>query len=248
MEATDKIKNKYELSLVVPCYNESKGLKEAMGRLIDHMDNIPLRYELILVNDGSRDNTADIMTEIQEIYGEDVVKIINYEKNRGKGYAVRLGLTDALGENIIFMDADLSTDLSHITEFVELLQKHNVVIGSRKMPGCLIEKKQTPFRVFLGKTAKIVTSTIVDLDFYDTQCGFKGFRNEVAKAILPDLTIDRFCFDVEMLYVAKLKGYGFKETPVIWRNREESTVNPIRDGLKFTSDLIKIRKTHKGGI
>lgn len=247
MEATAKTKYDYDLSLVVPCYNESKSLKETMGRVIGHMENIPLRYELILVNDGSKDNTVKVMEEIQELHGKDIVKIASYEKNRGKGYAVRLGLSEALGENIIFMDADLSTDLSHITEFVELLRVHNVVIGSRKIPGCQIRKKQTPFRVLIGKTAKLVTSAIVDLDFYDTQCGFKGFRHEVVYDILPELTIDRFCFDVEMLYVAKLKGFGFKEVPVIWMNREESTVNPIKDGMKFATDLIKIRKTHKGG-
>lgn len=237
-------KTRLDLSLVVPCYNESATLVDKMTAVVEYMKTLPYHYELILVNDGSKDNTAAKILEIHELF-PDVVKVSGYTENRGKGFAVRRGMAEASGENIFFMDADLSTKLDHIEEFMGLLQEHSVVIGSRKIPGCKIVKKQTPFRVFVGKTAKLVTSTIVDLDFYDTQCGFKAFKKEVVKVMLPELTIDRFCFDVEMLYVAKLHGYAFKEVPVVWENREESTVNPVRDGIKFAQDLVRIRNTHK---
>lgn len=236
-----------EISLVVPCYNESAELEQNTDKVVEHMRSLKkYSFEVLLVNDGSKDTTKEKIAELEKKYPSEV-RALGYDENRGKGYAVRYGMERALGGKIIFMDADLSTDIKHIEEFALLLEDHPIVIGSRKIPGSSIVKKQTPFRVFIGKIARLVTQSIVGLNFYDTQCGFKAFTDKAYEDIGKELVIDRFCFDVEMLYIAKRKGYDVKETPVVWKNREDSTVNPIRDGIKFASDLIRIRKIHKGG-
>lgn len=235
------------VSIVVPCYNESANLRKNMEKLMDFLDTLKIEYELILVNDGSKDSTLLVMDEITTLNPSRNIIPMHYGSNRGKGYATRLGLSKASYGKVFFMDADLSTDINHIPEFANLLDSHNIVIGSRKKPGDNIIEKQTPFRVFVGKSAKLITSAIIDLDFYDTQCGFKAFRKDVLDDILPELTIDEFCFDVEILYVAKLLGYGFLEVPVNWKNDPNSSVNPIKDGIKFARDLLLIRKSHRRG-
>lgn len=237
----------YFVSIIVPCYNEGKNLVRNMEKLIRYCKIEKLNVEYLLINDGSSDDTLLKMKEVQESFADEKIRVFEYGGNRGKGYAVRYGFKEALGERIFFMDADLSTDIRHVTEFLRLLETHPIVIGSRKKPGDNIIYKQSPFRVFIGKGAKLVTEAIIDLDFYDTQCGFKAFRREVIDDIMPHLQIDRFCFDVEILYLGKSYGYNFEEVPVNWKNDPNSSVHPVKDGLKFAMDLLKIRKLHRRG-
>lgn len=235
----------YKLSIVIPCYNEGLEIEENVGKVLDYLKTVPLSHEVILVDDGSKDDTLLKIQSLSKRY-QNKVKALTLGKNRGKGMAVREGMKIAKGEYIFFMDADLSTKLHHIEEFSLFLKEYPVVIGSRKMPSSQIEKSQTPFRMFIGKIARLVTMSIVEMNYNDTQCGFKGFRRDAAEKILPLLTIERFCFDVEMLYVAQnILGMDILETAVVWKNREDSKVSPIKDGIKFTQDLIRIRKIHK---
>ena len=228
-----------KLSIVVPCYNESKDIAKNSEIIKNYLESIKQDYELILVNDGSKDNTKEV---IEAIPG---VKALSYEPNRGKGGAVKYGIENATGDYVLFMDADLSTDLEAIDRFIKLAPNYDMVIGSRHAKDSVIKKKQPALRVFIGWCCRKLVNMKFHFKYKDTQCGFKAMRTDIAKKIVFKQVVNNFAFDVEYLYIAKLNNLSIYEMGVIWADDRGSTVSPLKSSIKFFKDLSFIKKHKK---
>lgn len=228
-----------KLSVVIPCYNEAKDIKEKSQIVLTKLNSLNIDYELILVNDGSKDNTKDVINLIPGVVRS------GYDTNRGKGGAVKQGIIDATGDYILFMDADLSTDLSAIDTLLPLLGKEKFIIGSRHHKESAIPKKQPLKRRFIGWCCRKLVNATFHFHYSDTQCGFKCIEAGFAKKMVTKQTINGFAFDVEYLYIAKLNNQNVYQIPVIWRDDRGSTVSPLRSSIKFFKDMRIIKKNKK---
>ena len=188
------------------------------------------------MNDGSKDNTKEVIASIPDI------KALSYDINRGKGGAVKYGIENATGDYVLFMDADLSTDLSAIEKVIELAPNYDLIVGSRHAKDSVIKKKQPLLRVFIGWCCRLIVNMMFHLKLKDTQCGFKAVRTAVAKRIVSKQLVTNFAFDVEYLYIAKLNKLSMYELGVIWQDDRTSTVSPIKSSIKFFKDLAFIKK------
>lgn len=228
-------------SIIIPCYNEGNKLINNISKVAEYLDEINFdEYELIIVNDGSTDNTKDICEKISNDY--DKVRFFSYEKNQGKGEAVRFGIENSMGGYVLFMDADLSTDISTITKVLNLRDNYDVIIGSRRNKDTILVKKQPLVRIISGKCCAIFTNIIVPLHLSDTQCGFKAFEGNFAREMIKKQQLNGFAFDVEYLYMAKLNNKKIAEVAIRWENDEDSKVSLLKSSIRFFSDLFKIRK------
>ena len=227
-----------KLSIVIPCYNEAKDIANNVQKVKDYLNDNQIDHELILVNDGSKDNTKEVIESIPDVVA------LSYEKNRGKGGAVKYGIENATGEYILFMDADLSTDISAIEEVVALAPGFDMIIGSRHAKNSVIKKKQPFLRVLMGRCCRLLVEMLFHTKFKDTQCGFKAIRTEVAKKIVEKQHINDFAFDVEYIYIAKLNDLAMHELGITWSDDRGSTVSPVKSSLKFFGDIFAIRR-HK---
>ena len=228
-----------KLSIVVPCYNESKDIAKNSEIIKNYLESIKQDYELILVNDGSKDNTKEV---IEAIPG---VKALSYEPNRGKGGAVKYGVESATGDYVLFMDADLSTNLEAVDRFIKIAPNYDMVIGSRHAKDSVIKKKQPALRVFIGWCCRRLVNMKFHFKFKDTQCGFKAMRTDIAKKIVAKQVVNNFAFDVEYLYIANLNNLSIYEMGVIWADDRGSTVSPLKSSIKFFKDLSFIKKHKK---
>lgn len=233
-----------DLSIIIPCYNEGSKLIDNIKKINNYMSNTKVRgYEILIVNDGSKDNTFEIGKQIEKEYPN--VRSLGYEVNRGKGGAVREGILQSKGDWVIFMDADLSTDLSAIDKVLQEQKKYDVIIGSRRHKDSNLVKPQNFPRRFIGKTCSVLTNLIIPLHISDTQCGFKAFNGDLARDIVIKQTLNGFAFDVELLYIAKLNHYSIGEIAIIWENDDDSRVSVLNSSINFFMDLFKIRKNKK---
>lgn len=235
-----------KVSIVVPCYNEEQDIKAKAEKVIEYLKgNHDYHFEVVLVNDGSKDNTEQ---RIKEVVG---AKAVSYSPNGGKGKAVREGLRYSLdnldSDYILFMDADLSTDLSAIEECLKLLEEGNdFVLGSRHDKDSDIRIKQPFKRRFISKCSRMIIKSMFHFKkIKDTQCGFKGMSKEVARILVDESKMNGFSFDVEYLYIVKLRKKTYKSFPVIWSDDRGSTVSPLRSSVKFFKDLFKIKRNKK---
>ena len=228
-----------KLSIVIPCYNESKDIASNAEIVKKYLLDNKIDHELILVNDGSKDNTKEV---IESIPG---VKALSYEKNRGKGGAVKYGIEHASGDYVLFMDADLSTDISAINKVIELAPNYDLIIGSRHAKDSVIKKKQPWTRVFIGWCCRVLVKMLFHTKLKDTQCGFKAMRTDVAKKIASKQLVTNFAFDVEYIYIARLNNLSMYELGITWSDDRGSTVNPIKSSLKFFKDIFFIRRHKK---
>ena len=228
-----------KLSIVIPCYNESKDIASNTEKVKKYLLDNKIDHELILVNDGSKDNTKEV---IESIPG---VKALSYEKNRGKGGAVKYGIENATGDYVLFMDADLSTDISAIKKVIELAPSYDLIIGSRHAKDSVIKKKQPWTRVFIGWCCRVLVKMLFHTKLKDTQCGFKAMRIDAAKKIASKQLVTNFAFDVEYIYIARLNNLSMYELGITWSDDRGSTVNPIKSSLKFLKDIFFIRRHKK---
>ena len=228
-----------KLSIIIPCYNESKDIAKNVEIVKDYLIKNQIDYELLLVNDGSKDNTKEV---IESING---VTALSYDDNRGKGGAVKYGIENAKGDYVLFMDADLSTDLEAINRMLEWAPTCDMVIGSRHAKDSVIKKKQPALRVFIGWCCHQLVNMKFHFHFKDTQCGFKAMRTDIAKKIVAKQQINNFAFDVEYIYIAKLNNVSIHEMGVIWSDDRGSTVSPFKSSVKFFKDLSKIKRNKK---
>jgi glycosyltransferase involved in cell wall biosynthesis len=233
-------KEKIFLSVVIPAYNEEKRLPKTIVEIFDYLSKKNFSFEVIVVNDGSKDKTSEVVKELMKKYSK--LELIDNKENKGKGAVVRQGMLKARGEIRIFSDADHSTPISEIEKFIPEFEKGaDVVIGSREIKGAILDPPQPLFRRFVGEGFKILRKIIVGLwSIQDTQCGFKCFRAEVVEKVFPKCKIDRFAFDPEILILAKKTGYKIKEVPVYWRNDPDSKVK-FKSIFNMAKDLLRIR-------
>lgn len=235
------------LSLVIPAYNEENRLPKTLESVFSFLNSEQIEAEVIVVNDGSKDNTEKIARELANSHSN--LKVISYPDNKGKGKAVKTGVMEARGDFIIFLDADNSTSLHEIKSMKELLEEgHNLVIGSRKIKGAKILKYQPFLRRTLGSGFNWFVKVILGLsDYSDTQCGFKGFRREVAREIFSKSKISGFAFDTELLCIASILGYETLEIPIVWQDEKESTVK-LKSVWNIFCDVLKIKYNSLRGV
>jgi dolichyl-phosphate beta-glucosyltransferase len=238
------------ISIVIPAFEEEERLGESLRRILAFIETEKLSAELIIVDDGSRDQTAATGEAVCAEFPDVRTKVIRYEKNRGKGFAVKTGLEAAGGEIAIFSDADLSTPIEELYKLVKPIEtgEYDVTFGSRALDRSLIGTHQPWRREQGGKVMNLIIRTMSGLKFFDTQCGFKAFNMKKFRPLLEVMTVDRFGFDVEFLFVAEYHKLRLKEIPVRWNNVEGSKVSVFRDTRRMIGELNQIRRNAKTGV
>lgn len=213
-----------KLSVVIPAYNEESRLPRTLRDVDAYLRKQDYEYEIIVVNDGSRDRTVEVTNALAREIAN--LRLIDNQKNRGKGYAVRQGMLEAKGAYRVFSDADNSTSITHMGRMWPEFEKgFEVIIGSRDIEGAVIAVRQAWWRWRLGDIFNLVVQSLTGLwGIWDTQCGFKGFSARAAREIFSCAKINRWAFDVEVLVIAKKLGYQIKEVPVTWVNDKQSKV------------------------
>ena len=225
-----------KFSIIIPCYNEAQDIAKNVEIVKAYLKEHAIEHELILVNDGSKDNTKEVIESIPD------VKALSYDVNRGKGGAVKYGIENATGDYILFMDADLSTDISAIEEVVKLAPSYDVILGSRHAKGSVIKKKQPALRVFIGWCCRQLVNMKFHAKLKDTQCGFKAMRIDVARKLAEKQLVNNFAFDVEYIYITKLNKLSMYELGITWSDDRGSTVSPFKSSVKFFKDLHFIKR------
>jgi dolichyl-phosphate beta-glucosyltransferase len=227
-------------SIVIPAYNEGARIRATLERVLAHMQRHGWEAEVLVVNDGSTDDTVQI---VQSYAAQNpVLRLLENPGNRGKGYSVRNGVLHASGEVILFSDADLSSPIEEADKlFAALAAGADVAIGSRWLRAELQTQRQPLHRQLFGRIFNLALRVILGLRYRDTQCGFKAFTQRAAQSIFPLQHIERWGFDPEILYLARRFGYRVEEVPVQWAHREGTRINPLRDGIRMFFEMLKIR-------
>lgn len=203
------------------------------------MDGIGHEFELIVVDDGSTDDTAAIVKDLS--LTEPRIRLIANKVNMGKGYSVRCGILEAVGDIVLFSDADLSTPIEEYGKMLEYLSEYDLVMASRSLPESNVVIHQPAYRETMGKMFNLLVQTLIVRGIIDTQCGFKLMKTETGREIAGYLRINRFSFDVEMILVAKRLGYRCVDVPVKWINSPASRVHAVKDSLNMLLDLFRIK-------
>lgn len=234
-----------KISFVIPVYNEQMRILKTLEELIIFFNKFEYEYEIIFVNDGSTDDTSEIISKYIKEKSLNNYKLLNFTINRGKGAAVKFGMlnTSPNSNLFFFMDADLSTPLQEINNFINYYQETetDIIIGSRSLTDSRVLKRQQFYREWMGKTFNKLVKLIIFTKFVDTQCGFKLFTKKSKEKIFNLLRIARFSFDVEIVYLAKIFEFSIIDKPVIWINDERSRVNIFSDSIQMLIDIFKIR-------
>ncbi len=234
------------LTLVIPAYNEAALIEQTLQCVADFLRARELAAEVLVVDDGSTDGTADLAEQALQRLGL-AGRVVRQVPNAGKGMAVHAGMEAAAGRLVLMTDADLSTPLEEYDNLAQAVEEGaDIAIASRAVPGAVLEPPQPWWRQSIGKLFARVRCLILLPGIADTQCGFKLFRREVVRDVFPRQTVYGWAFDVEILHVAQLLGYTIAERPVRWRNRRESKVRVLRDAWKVLRDLVIIRARHRG--
>lgn len=231
------------LSVIIPAFNEVKRSGGNFGPVISYLQKHFPNFELIIVDDGSVDETAAVISK--SISGRSKARLISYQPNRGKGHAVRTGILASRGEQVLFMDADLSTPLSEIPKILDQLTTADIVIGSRGKSDSIIKTPPPLHRRLASFIFDQIKFAMVGLRRYkDTQCGFKAFRGPVARQLFAQSQIDRFMFDAEILYMAEKARLNIQEIPVTWADMPDSTVRFWEGVVNMFRDLWRIKQLH----
>ncbi|MFN2451125.1 MAG: dolichyl-phosphate beta-glucosyltransferase [Candidatus Dormibacteria bacterium] len=228
------------ISVVIPAYNESARLPPTLARIREHLDAGPDQYEVLVVDDGSHDDTAALAESVAAAWLQ--LRVIRLSVNRGKGAAVRAGMLAATGELRLFSDADLSTPMAELGLLRSRIDAgYGVAIASRALPGTTIEVHQNRRRETMGRIYNVFLRLLVLPDIHDSQCGFKLFTAAAARTSFEPLRTERFGFDAEVLVRARRAGIRIAEVPVRWRHVEESRVSSVRDASRMLLDLVILR-------
>jgi len=227
-------------SVVIPAYNEGARLGATLSRVLAYIHSQRWDAEVIVVNDGSRDNTADI---IRSFAAEDpIVQLVDNPGNRGKGYSVRNGMLHAKGKFVLFSDADLSSPIEEAPKLLQaLFAGADIAIGSRWLRAETQTQRQPLIRQIFGRIFNLLLRLTLGLTFKDTQCGFKAFKQSAVRAIFPHQKIERWAFDPEVLFLARKLGFKTVEIPVLWGHSGGTRIHPIIDGSKMFMEMLRIR-------
>lgn len=233
-----------DLSIVIPAFNEQWRILPTVLSMIDYFDRHGTNYEILVVNDGSTDTTSDVVMQLRRL--KPVIELITLNKNSGKGAAVRKGMLQAKGKLVLFADADGATPIEEIERLTAAIEQGaDVAFGSRAMASQDTKVTTWLYRKLLGRMFHLLVYSLLLADTRDTQCGFKLFRAQAAKDIFEKQKLDRFSFDVEILYLAQRLGYKIQEVPVNWANMPGSKVNVVTDGVQMMLDILRIKYLHR---
>jgi len=230
------------VSIVIPAFNEERRLTATLTAVLDYVARRDGRFaEVVVVDDGSTDGTARLVREFSTKHA--AVRLVENPGNRGKGYSVRHGVMEARGEWILFSDADLSAPIEELDKLAAAAREAgaSVAIGSRAMDRSLIQVHQSGFRETAGRVFNLCMRVLTGLSLRDTQCGFKLFEAGTAREVFGRQRLERFGFDVEVLFIARHLGYRMVEVPVRWSHSEGTKVNMFRDSLNMFLDLLRVR-------
>jgi dolichyl-phosphate beta-glucosyltransferase len=235
--------NGIELSVIVPAYNEERRLAPGLRQALEYLARRGEPYELLVVDDGSRDATS----QVAESFAGQGVRVVRHERNRGKGAAVRTGLLASRGRKVLVSDADFSTPIEEVEKLERFLQDGTpLVIGSRGLADSQVRQRQPFYREMMGRTFNRLIRMFGVRGIRDTQCGFKLARGEEGRRIASELKIEGFAWDVEMIWLARRRGYKIAEVGVVWINSPDSRVDPIRSSFSMLRDVITMRLRHRG--
>ena len=227
-------------SIVIPAFNECARIAASLERVLAYIAQRGWDAEVLVVNDGSRDNTAEIVHDY--LKKNPRLRLLENPGNRGKGYSVRNGMLHAGGDILLFSDADLSSPIEEADKlFTAIAEGADIAIGSRWLQSHLQTQRQPLYRQLFGRIFNLLLRVTLGLKFKDTQCGFKAFTRRAGQAIFPAQKIERWGFDPELLYLAKRFGFSVAEVPVAWAHREGTRISPLRDGIRMFGEMLKIR-------
>jgi glycosyltransferase involved in cell wall biosynthesis len=241
------------LSIVVPAYNEAARLGRSLQEIMRYLNDTREPSEVIVVDDGSTDETAEIARQELQDSGVVSTRVVRYEDNRGKGHAVRLGLLEAQANIALFTDADLSTPITETPKLVDPIRSAEVdlTFGSRALDRRLIGVHQPWRREQGGRVFNLIVRMATGLPFWDTQCGFKAFRMSVCRPLIEAAQIDRFGFDVELIYLAQLARLRLQEIPVRWNHTAggplDVSATYSRDSVRMINEVRRIRRAAAAG-
>jgi dolichyl-phosphate beta-glucosyltransferase len=226
---------------VIPVFNEEKIVEDTITSALDFFQKHQLNGEIILVNDASSDGTLNILKKFKS----DMIRVFSYEKNRGKGYALRVGISNSRGDFVFFTDADMAYGFSYIIPAMRQLQegRAEIVVGSRKLSGNGYEN-YTRLRKIMSFVFCALANGVLHLSLSDVQCGFKGFNGDCARQIFKNCTVDRFGIDFEVLYLARKMGKNIVEIPVKIVNHGSTSVHPLRDSARMIKEMYLVKKNH----
>src|SRR5579859_2635567 len=229
-----------QLSIVIPAYNESARIEQTLDKVMTCIETQGWDAEVLVVDDGSRDNTPEIVARWMKLFPR--LHLVQNPGNKGKGYSVRNGLLQAAGEVVMFTDADLSAPMEEAERLLAAIDEGaDVAIGSRWLDRARQTIHQPLYRQFFGRCFNWITRTVMGLPFKDTQCGFKAFRREVAQVVFRLQRIERWGFDPEILFIARKLKYTIREVPVTWGHDERSRMSYLKDGMKMLEEMAVIR-------
>lgn len=227
-------------SIVIPAYNESERIQSSLNKIVSFLSAQPWQVEVLVVNDGSRDNTAEIVRQFAAQHS--YIRLIENPGNRGKGYSIRNGMLQASGDIVLFSDADLSAPITEAPKlFREIENGADVAFGSRWLIAKMQTERQSILRQIAGRLYNVFMRVLLGLPYKDTQCGFKAFSRKAVDTIFPRQRIERWGFDVELLFLARKFRLNIVEVPVEWAHDDRSKINPLVDGIKMFGEMISIR-------
>jgi dolichyl-phosphate beta-glucosyltransferase len=238
--------SKPRLAVVVPAYNEQGRISPTLARLDEYLKAQPYTSKVAVVSDGSTDLTAKIVTEFAATHAG--FELVDSQPNRGKGFVVRKGMLETEAEWLLFSDADLAAPIEEVEKLWRAVEKGvPIAIGSRPLKESSLEIRQPWYREMAGRSFNLAVQLFAVRGIKDTQCGFKLFRQDVARDVFQRCKLDGFGFDFEALMIARDLGYEIAEVPIRWSHQEGSKVNMLRDGLRMLSELVKLRLAGKKG-
>jgi dolichyl-phosphate beta-glucosyltransferase len=226
-----------DLSVVIPAFNESLRLGPTLQRVVDYLSQKGFSYEVLVVDDGSTDATG----EVALAFASRGVRLLRQEVNRGKGAVVRIGVLASTGKAVLLLDADLSTPIEDLERLLPRLPEADLVLGSRAVEGSDILQHQPFYREMMGRTFNFIIQILGVRGLRDTQCGFKLLDGEVARRLFAELRIQRFAYDVELVWLAQRRGYRVVEVGVRWTDSPASKVNPLTDSVRMFWDVLALR-------
>jgi dolichyl-phosphate beta-glucosyltransferase len=235
-----QVSGRPHLSIVIPAYNEEEQLEGSMAKIAGYLREDDLQAEILVVDDGSTDATSRIASKAM---GGLRGRVIRNDENRGKGFSVRRGCLEACGRWVLLTDADLSAPIEEHRKLAAAARDFDldVVIGSRGLADSRIEVRQNRLREYMGKTFNLIMRKMTGLPFRDTQCGFKLMDRKRIRPLFECMVVDRFAFDVELLFLCARFGLAVREVPVVWRNEPKSRVSLIKDPLNMLYDVARVR-------
>jgi dolichyl-phosphate beta-glucosyltransferase len=241
-----RMRHQPDLSIVIPAFNEEARLEPTLCSYLDYCRGTQRSVEIIVVDDGSRDETSGVVEHLAEAYPE--LRLIRLAENRGKGYAVRSGVVNARGNLVLFADADGATPLGEVVRLEQAVSAGaDIAIGSRVLDTDGVTVKARFYRRVMGRAFHRLVETLTVRDVKDTQCGFKLFRGQVAHDLFSRMRMNGFSFDVEVLMMAQRRGYRVAEVPVNWTHQPGSKVNLVLDSARMARDLFVIRGRYLRG-